>query len=254
MPLPLWPINKNRFLRTIYYILIFLVILGCSAKSTNNRVDIKIIYSNPNDFITKNIDYLTDNYQKYFGRVINEIGVIKFEIQETEEIIIEDTKIWGLRISAIGKPDWSYCEKFILISSHGEILFDRDFRQIEKDLKIPECGMPNYYFDTLETIILGNDELFKSQIKEYYEPCGGQDEITTITMYLYSIENFSLIDSIEVYYKFSNWGDNEITRKSKIKIDDDILTVIKEEYLADKLVDKTETNYKLIDNKLLKNN
>ncbi|GAB4180042.1 MAG: hypothetical protein Kow00108_16200 [Calditrichia bacterium] len=213
------------------------------AQTTSEQV---AIYQNPIDFIKMNERYLIQNYHRYFVKIMDEVGALTIGIKETKELKVGQVTFWGLKLWAKGDPDWSYQEKSILINNLGDILFEKDFRQIEPNMNLAECGVPNYQIENMEIMNIGNSELLKVEIHEYYEPCVGQPLVSTITWHLYSLENYQLIDTIEVFYKKKPYGEPAFIRQSDIMNRQNGITVRTREMSGNKLINEFRKEYNLI--------
>ncbi|MFA8451944.1 MAG: hypothetical protein ACEPOW_14710 [Bacteroidales bacterium] len=242
-------------MRAIIYILILIFTLGCtnSKKPEKTEQEEKLIikYSNPAQILKLEKAKLEKDYFKLFEFVRNRIGELKFKILDTKHLNYKGIEYWGFKIAAEGSPDWSYAEKFVIVSNTGKFLYEVDFRQIEKELKIPECGVPNYDLDSLSIINVAKTDFLTASIKEHYDPCGGQPEIETQKLLFYSLKNSDLIDSIELFYSMSDFNNKE-RRMSELKIEANTIKLQRSEYKSGKVHSTENLVYKVIDGKLIK--
>ena len=242
-------------MKKIIYILTLIFTLGCTFTKKPERIikEDKLIikYSNPTQFIKLEKAKLKKDYFKLFEPVKDRIGELKFNVVETKHFKYKSIEYWGFKITAEGTPDWSYSEKFVIVSNTGKILYEVDFRQIEKELKIPECGVPNYNLDSLSVINFTDTDLLAASINEYYNPCGGQPKIETQKLFFYSLENSNLIDSIELFYHLSDFNYKE-RRNSDLTIEANAIKLKRSEYKAGKLKSTMKVEYKVIDGIIIK--
>lgn len=242
-------------MRAIIYILTLIFTLGCMAsKIPENKVkEEKLIinYSSPVQYLKKEEAQLKKKYLNLFEPVKDRIGEIKLKILDTKKLNYKDIEYWGFKIAAEGSPEWSYSENFVIISNTGKILYEVDFRQIEKELKIPECGVPNYDLDSLSIINVDETDFLTASIKEHYNPCVGQPEIETQKLLFYSLKNSELIDSLELFYSMSDFEYKE-KRISDLRIEDNTIKIRKSEYKSGKLQSVGDIKYIVIDGKLIK--
>jgi hypothetical protein len=234
-------------MKLIYSIVIPLLLLSYSNNNqTAKRAELILKYKSPIDFIESNREYLKTDYFKYFGRVLENVGDLEFKIVDSKQIKDEKYVVHGIKISAEGLKSWSYCEKVVVFANSGEILFESGFRQIEKELKIAECGVPKIDLESIDYKVIGTDKVVFTNIKEYYHTCAGQPRTEIKTLYLNSFIDYERIDSIITRINIGNSNENY---DCEVNVEGDLIQVTKTEQVEDKKV-TSKLNYEIVAKKL----
>ncbi|WP_297098783.1 hypothetical protein [uncultured Draconibacterium sp.] len=188
----------------IVSVLLGLFLAACgqtvNRSATASNVDIKAKYLSEQHYIAINKDSLISSYKDFFSFSTEEIGEPAFSVRDSSNISLGNEKIFCFKVVAKAQQVWSYCEKLVVLSSYGDLLYATEFRQIDEKLQIAECGVPSYWPDTMEVITIAEKQLLAVVIEERYHPCCGQSQQQKNTLYLYDPDDLSLIDSVDTYF------------------------------------------------------
>ena len=236
-------------MKVIHYFLVLFLIAGCSNSTSkkNSEVEDKfeIVYSTPNDYLIENREKLVEDYFKYFKTARERIGELNFSVVEQKTVEKGNLKVFGLKISALGLKGWSYAEKVLVISNSGQVLYENRFRQIEPRLKIPECGMPNLFLDSLYSVKPFDNELLKIELREYFKGCCGHSLQETKFTKFFKFPSLEYVDSVETLFWLPYKGTcieikPEEKRISTIDIEKNNIIVQTESFVGGELTGETE--------------
>ena len=185
-------------------VLLGLLLAACGHSGNKSvpasNVDVNVKYLSEQHYITVNKDSLINSYKDFFSFSTEEIVEPVFSVRDSSSISIGNEKIFCFKIAAKAQPNWSYCEKLVVVSNRGNLLYDTEFRQIDREYEMAECGVPSYWPDTMEVITIAEKQLLSVIIEERYHPCCGQSQQQTNTLYLYDSADLSLINSVDTYF------------------------------------------------------
>lgn len=177
-------------------------------------------YRTPEEFFEANKTALEEDYFQLWDFAKDKIDTVKYQILSSKSYDFKGKKIFSIRVSGQSSEPWSYSEKILVGNESGEVILDMDFVQIEPELKIPECGVPNYFIDSLTSIVIGEHELFAIGYTAKFEPCCGQSEEQRTELLVHT--GSKKVEPIELYYWNHSNGtcieeEPEVTRRSNIR-------------------------------------
>ncbi|MDX8340943.1 hypothetical protein SLH46_17220 [Draconibacterium sp. IB214405] len=191
-------------MKIIFSVLVGLLFAACGQRGdksvTVSNIDTELKYLSEQHYIDLNKDSLINNYKDYFSFSTEDIVEPAFSIHDSSCITAGNEKIFCFKIAAKAQQSWSYCEKLVVVSNHGDLLYNTEFRQIDREYEMAECGVPSYWPDTLEIITIAEKQLLAVVIEERYHPCCGHSQQQKNTLYLYDSADLSLIDSVNAYF------------------------------------------------------
>lgn len=165
---------------------------------------------------------LNTEYRDFWSFVKEGMDSIRFTIVSEKEITWNKKQVYGLLISGEAGFSGSYTEKALLIDSEGNTLLESEFRQIDPELKIAECGEQRFTIDSLTTVEMGEYELLAATYTGRFDPCHGQNDDQKTQLYFFN--NKVLVDEIELYFKATDEKGYLIQRTTKWSVTESILT------------------------------
>ena len=212
----------------ILSLLLLAILIDCSESKPSEEQIANEGYENSEEFFTSSKKSLEDDYYKLWDFASDKIDTVNLTLLSSKTYQFKGDKIFSIRVAGQSTEPWSYSEKVLIGKSNGEIALDMDFIQIEPELKIPECGVPNYFVDSLTTITIGNHELFAVGYTAKFEACCGQSEEQRTELMIYT--DSQKVELIELFYWNAYNGTcieekPEETRKSTIRTSGNSLIV-----------------------------
>jgi hypothetical protein len=199
-------------------IFLFILSIGCSVSQKPDHEMKSVAFNSPTEFFNEREQSLSREFGLLFEPVINQLDSVTFYVLDSTVYNVDnDRKVFSMVIRGQGSKNWSSCQKVIVVSNTGQVVFESPLTQIV-DIQ-PECGVPDYKIDTIFHAAVSNREYLMTQVSQYFYSCVGQPLTDRKILYVNSTEDYKQIDTLVTFQHIVSQDGNEQLRQADIGTD-----------------------------------